>query len=305
MSRIGQAAFVVIFLTLTLATPAYAEAKVPPDAVRVAGKVLRIDLEQQRLSLALRSTREVEVQITSETQFHSRSGDLHQLDQILPGMWVVVAGQIQGNVFIAKQVIAGGGDQMQSFSAAGRITNIISGHETFEITTRAGESICISVNERTRFRSRESSIESIEDLRQGMIAWVRGVISESGVHLATIIVAGERDDLHPADDRAVGRVVDVDERDFTLQIRAGGLATIVGNEHTKFRSRDGWIQGFEDLQPGMFAIVSGKDLGNDQMKARWIVAWIPENQQLSDGIPERTQIEGPEASDLMGVGPGR
>ncbi len=305
MNRMGQAAFVVIILTLALASPVYAEADIPPDAVRVAGKVLRIDLEQQKLSLVLRSMREVEVQITSETQFHNRSRDLHQLDQILPGMWVVAAGQIQGNVFIAKQVIAGGGDQMQSFSAAGQITNIISAHETFEITTRAGESICISVNERTRFRSRESSIESIEDLKQGMIAGVRGVTSESGVHLATIIVVSERDDLHPADDRAVGRIVDVDERDFTLQIRAGGLVTIVGNEHTKFRSRDGWLQGFEDLQPGMFAIVAGKDLGNDQMKARWIAAWIPENQELSDGISERNQRKEPVTSDWIGVAPGR
>lgn len=305
MNRIGQAAFVVLLLALTVTVPSYAQEELPPDAARRTGMVLNVDLEQQSFSMRLRSGILIEVHTTAETQFNSRVGDLDQLDQLTSGMWVVASGQILDSIFMAKQIAAGGGaDPMQSFNAAGKITNIIPGHEAFDLTTRAGESIRISITGRTRFRSRDRSIESMEDLEKGMFAVVRGVIRESGAHLAAIIVAGERDDLHPVADRAVGRIVDVDERDFTLQIQAGGLVTIVGNEHTKFRSHDGWIQGFEDFQPGMFAIVAGKDLGNGQMKARWIAAWMPEKQESSDRIPARTLIEGPEASGLM-MGPGR
>jgi hypothetical protein len=79
----------------------------------------------------------------------------------------------------------------------------------------------------------------------------------------------------------------------------------VGDEHTAFRSRDGSIQGFEDLQAGMFAIVVGKDLGSDQMQARWIAAWMPVSQDPSDGNPERTELREPGAFDLMAIGPGR
>lgn len=48
------------------------------------------------------------------------------------------------------------------------------------------------------------------------------------------------------------------------------------------RSRDGSVDGLEDLQEGMLAIVGARELGNGELRAQWVGVG---RQRAVDGAP--------------------
>ena len=171
----------------------------------------------------------------------------------------------------------------------GEITNVIPGQQTFMLTTREGREYTFLVSDRTRFRSRDGSIEDIHDLKQGMLAIVVAVEQQDGSLLALVVGAGYPPE-QPDTVQAAGRIVDLGNRSFTLLTRNGERMTFTVDGSTVYRSRDGSIQSFDDLRVGMVAATRAKVLGNGQLKSIWVAAgWLPRTTDAAP--PERTPTD--------------
>ena len=57
------------------------------------------------------------------------------------------------------------------------------------------------------------------------------------------------------------------------------MLTFTVDGSTTYKSRDGSIESFEDLQLGMIAAVGGKELGNGDLKAIVVGATLPKSDR--------------------------
>jgi hypothetical protein len=265
-----------------------------PEPIRFFGTVTEVSLPRATLTLETRDGESITFQTTDRTRYRSRDGSIQGLGDIEPDMLaVVLAVEVDGGLPQAIVITAAHKDdiQPQTMKAVGEITNVIPGQETFMLTTRDGREYTFLVNERTRFRSRDGSIEDIHDLKQGMHAIVVAVKQQDGSLLALGVAAG-----YPQEDpdivQAAGRIVDLGNRSFTLQTRNGDQLTFTVDGSTVYRSRDGSIQEFGDLRVGMVVVTRAKVLGNEQLRAIWVgVGWLRNTDDAAP--PERTPAENP------------
>ncbi|HEY69572.1 MAG TPA: hypothetical protein G4O08_03200 [Anaerolineae bacterium] len=265
-----------------------------PELKRFFGTVTAVSLPRATLTLETRDGESITFQTTDRTNYRSRDGSIQGLGDIEPDMLALVgAVEVDGGLPQAIVVVVAHKDDIkpQTMTATGEITNVIPGQQTFMLTTGEGREYTFLVNERTRFRSRDGSIEDIHDLKQGMHAIVVAVEQRDGSLLALGVAAGypqqDPDTVH-----AVGRIVDLGNRSFTLQTRNGDQLTFTVDGSTVYRSRDGSVQEFGDLRVGMVAVTRAKVLGNEQLRAIWV--GVGKLRSTDDAAPpERTPAENP------------
>jgi hypothetical protein len=263
-----------------------------PELTRHLGTVTAVSPQAGTLTIETRSGESLTFQTSERTRYRSKDGSIQGLGDIEVDMLaLVVAAEVDGGLPLAVVIAAADKDDIkpETFRVTGEITNVIPGQETFMVTTNEGREYTFQVSERTRFRSRDGSIEDINDLKQGMMAIVVAVEKNDGSFLALVVAAGEPGGGQ-VDVKAAGRIVDLGNHAFTLHTRDGRDLTISVDGSTVYRSRDGSIQGFEDLQVGMAAAVGAKEIGNGQLKAYWVAAgWL---RGTNDTAPsDRPQAE--------------
>ena len=257
----------------------------PPQIdLRAAGEITAVDVGSSTFSLRTRQGEDLTFTATEETRFRIRGSEEGSLGDLEPGMRaVVLAEQGEDRTLIALGVAAGDPDDRPALSRfAGEITGVVPGRGTFTLRTQEGSEITFGTDERTRFRSRDGSIQGIHDLRQGMVALVGAAEGDAGMLLALFVAAGEREDIpggHDVDVRAGGRITSVGGNSFSLETLGGEAMTFSVDGSTVFRSRDGSVDGIEDLQPGMRAIVGARELGNGELRAVWVGAAQPRAEQ--------------------------
>ncbi|MGD8815293.1 MAG: DUF5666 domain-containing protein [Anaerolineales bacterium] len=276
-----------------------------PEPSRFFGTVTAVSMPRATLTLETRAGESITFQTTDRTRYRSRDGAIQELSDIEPDMLaLVVAIEVDGGLPQALVVAAAHKDdiQPQTMKATGEITNVIPGQQTFMLTTREGREYTFLVSERTRFRSRDGSIEDIHDLKQGMLAIVIAVEKQDGSLLALVVGAGYPQE-QPETVQAVGRIVDLGHRSFTLQTRNGVQMTFSVDGSTVYRSRDGSIQGFDDLSVGMVAATRAKVLGNGQLKSLWVAAgWLP--RVNNEATPDLTPPEPSTRESGLEIDPG-
>jgi hypothetical protein len=261
-----------------------------PETFRLKGKVDGVDLRTSTFSVLAESGESQRFKVIDRTQFRSRDGAVKGLQDLEIGMGVnVVAAKTEDGLPIALIVIAGSPQtQPKRFEVIGEITNVIPGQNKFDMQTRSGESLTIMVSDRTKFRSRDGSIEDIHDLKAGMHALVAGVVGEDGSHLALLVAVGDFTDEVPRppefDVRAAGRIMAISDRSFTIQTRNQGSLTFEVDESTVYKSREGNIDSFDDLEVGMNAGVGGMRQDDGQLKA--VIVGIGQPKQ--DRAPRST-----------------
>lgn len=263
-----------------------------PELSRHLGTVTAVSPHTGTLTIETRSGETITFQTSERTRYRSRDGSIQGLGDIEVDMIaLVVAAEVDDGLPMAVMIAAAHKDDIkpETFRVTGEITNVIPGQDTFMVTTNEGREYTFQVSERTRYRSRDGSIQGIHDLKQGMMAIVVAVERNDGSFLALVVAAGEPGGGE-VDVRAAGRIIELGNRTFTLQTRDGRNLTISVDGTTIYRSRDGSIQGFEDLQVGMAAAVGAKEIGNGQLKAVWVAAgWL---RRTNDAAPsDRPQIE--------------
>jgi hypothetical protein len=169
-----------------------------PETFRLKGKVNGVDLQRSTFSILAEQGETQRYKVIDRTQFRSRDGSVMGLQDLELGMPVVViATKTDDGLPVALLVIVGSPDtRHERFEAIGEITAVFPDRNQFEFQNHAGETLLISVGERTKFRSRGGSIDGINDLEPGMRVLVAGVVTEDGAHHALLVAAGQ-----PKDDR--------------------------------------------------------------------------------------------------------
>jgi hypothetical protein len=262
----------------------YAADEQPPAGLRAAGKITGIDLGGSTFTMETLRKGELTVVVTGTTEFRSPGGEVQGLEDLETGMPVVVGGQLNSDGDLLANVVgvARPGALASRFRARGEITNVAPSDGVFTLRTRADEELEIHVSEQTRFLSRDGDIQGIEDLEVGMLAQVQGVKGPAVQLNALRVAAGSPEDRPGI--RAMGQISAIGDDSFTLETRQGRSITFEVDESTKYRSRDGRVTSFDDLEVGMKAAVAGDQIAGGAYKA--VVVGVGAPQDTSDGSPQ-------------------
>ena len=242
-----------------------------PDIMRLKGEVVSVGGDN--FTLRTEDGRSLTINIIERTHFRSRNEKVTKLSDLEPGMVALVAAvDTEDNGIVALVVAAGipGGDiRDRIFRTTGEITGVVPGQDTFTVQSNEGENITFVTGERTKFRSRDGSVTGIHDLKRGMLTMVGGIKMEDGTNQARVVLAGNPEDRpeRPNVVSASGNIVSLGGNSLTIETRSGEQKSFSVDGSTKYKSRDGSVNSFGDLEVGMIAIVAGRDLGNGELLA--------------------------------------
>jgi hypothetical protein len=251
---------------------AVARDREPLEVMRSSGTITRINSNEGVFLLESKNGEIQEFEVGSRTRYRIREGSMEGLSDLDPGMFALVIaivrdGQIPMAVWVGARQDT---EPVERLTVIGEILNVIPGQETFDLQARNGDVLHFSVIERTKFRSRDGSIEVLHDLEKGMYALVVYCSDGQGSLIALGIAAGyrnDRPDLSEWDLWVMGRITSMSDRSFTIESRNQGNLTFPVDGSTHYRSRDGSVNEFKDLQVGMVVVVGAKELGNGQYVA--------------------------------------
>jgi len=284
MSRLGRAMVVAVVVGLAFPLAAFAEGETPQADVRAAGEVTAVDTAGSIFTLHTLKGEDLRFHVDQDTQFHSRTGEVDGPEDLKPGMMAVVAAdRLEDGALLALHVAAGAKEDRVRVS--GVITGVVPGQGTFTVQTDEGEAREFQTGERTRFRSRDGSVQDIHDLKKGMHVVVVAIKGEDGSWLALLVAAGSSEDRPSDGERFVGKIVGLGEDSITLEKRDGGTVTVFVIDSTVFKSRDGSVDSFDDLQVGMVAAVGARQ-EDGRLVAAWVAAGKP-GERIRDRIEER------------------
>jgi len=242
-----------------------------PSIMRLKGEIGGVG--DSYFALLTEDGRSLPINVIDRTRFRSRNGEVTALSDLEPEMVALVAAVDTNDNGIVALVVAAGtptGDiRDRIFRTTGEITGVVPGQETFTVQSDEGESITFVTGERTKFRSRDGSVTGIHDLKRGMLTMVGAIKMEDGTNQALVVLAGNPEDRpeRPNVVSASGKIVSLGGNSLTIETRSGEQKSFSVDDSTKYKSRDGSINGFGDLDVGMVAIVVGRDLGNGEVLA--------------------------------------
>lgn len=272
-SKLGLALLALVMLVAAAPQTAWAapvrKVERPGHAgKRALGQVTAVG--ENQFTLLLRDGREVTVLVDEQTHFRLAGGGEATFDDLTVGRWVVGAGRPtdQDSTFVARVVVLLPEDfdpGQLGDKAAGRVEAVDAAADTFVVTTRDGEQVTVRVDEQTRFRG----VEGLEQLQPGMFAAAAGKRQDDGTLLARLVAAREHPDLQ----RFAGKVsaVDATAVTFTLTTREGQEVTFAVVDKTRFRG----VEGLEQLQPGMAAVVGAVQ----DESGRWVALIVAAGQR--------------------------
>lgn len=254
-----------------------------PDISRSFGEIASINPEEEAFTLETRKGELLPFIVNERTRFRSREGNVEELSDLEPGIpAAVVAVGREGNQALALVVFAGKINAFERTRVLGEVIAIVPGQGTFDLSTPGGKVLTFSVSERTRFRSRDGTLEDIHDLKKGMHAIVVAIKGDDGDLIALLVAVGNPQD-HPQlsnfDVKTAGRIIAISEHSFTVNTRVKGELTFRVDETTAFHSRSGAISGLEGLEVGMVTIVGATETDDGALLARVVgVGGLGENQ---------------------------
>ena len=144
-----------------------------------------------------------------------------------------------------------GEDRPDAGRYGGQVTGV--GSSSFSIENQAGTSFTFAVDENTRFHSRDGEVTGLGDLETGMYVHVLAVEQDDGSLLALAVGVADPDRI---DGRyALGEVTAVGNSSFTILTRDGNSLTFQVTNETRFHSRNGEVNGLDDLETGMIVAV--------------------------------------------------
>lgn len=189
---------VVIAIAAALMASAYpASAQAQEDSrgrFRAAGEIDSIDPAKSTFTLDTLRGETLVIHVDDATRFHSRGGQIGGLTDLQIGMRAGAAGLVRDGVYLAKAVAAAApGDGPRFARAAGEVIHINRGRSSFTILTRSGEELTLGVGPRTRWFSRDGSVQELADLERGMLVRVGYVGTDDGPMALAVQVAIERE----------------------------------------------------------------------------------------------------------------
>jgi len=222
----------------------------PEKISGAAGRIVEVDQTGSTFTVNNREEVEKVFLVDEETTFKGRVESLSELQQ---GMQAKVGAVLLEDESLLANIVQAG---FPTVKIIGKISSVEFSQETFVLETRRGKrELIISVDEKTRFRSKDDIVEKIDDLQTGMIA--------------VIVAEKPKEKL---DWKMPGEIVSIDGDTFTIENRNGKQYTLLVTEDTHFRSPAGVVQGIDDLEVGKHIIVGFDDLGSGVYRAGLVIA---------------------------------
>jgi len=238
--------------------------------MRVIGQVTSV--EADRFTIETGPDSPITILVSEQTLLRDTIWNEIALADLNNGDWVGVTARLDSQGMpVSRLVVLLPEDyepsQRPGRRARGHVIGVDPQEGTFSIHTLREENLQFIVNENTVYRG---LFASLEDLQPGMISIVAAIEQPGGELLAVSVRA--RFELV----RTVGKVtqLDIQNGTFTMHTWFSGDRLITVDNDTRFQSRDGSVDGLEDLQPGMFLLVGAQDLVDGQYLAR-VVNVIP------------------------------
>ena len=142
------------------------------------------------LTLETRQGETFTFDVDANTKFLSRDGSVDSLSDVAVGMIAVVsAKQLEDGSYLAVRVAAHERPDVD-LKVAGKVSAVDT--NSFTVKARSGQLYTFQVDENTHFRSRHGKVNSLEDLKTGMVVGVGAQEMESGQYLALAVVAGRK-----------------------------------------------------------------------------------------------------------------
>ena len=227
-----------------------------PDGKRFGGLIESVDLDGQSFMVKSRDGDSLRIQTGDRTRF--RGEGIEGLADLQPGMHTrgVAIEQDDGGLMA---LLVGAGtpkDRPGLVKLGGQIKAVSASESAFSLLTEDGREVRISTNERTKFHSRDGSVQSLEDLEAGMHAGVGAVQTDDGGLMAAFVGIGVPGDRPGLDVKAGGEVVAKSGSSFTIQKQNGEEITFLVNADTHFKG----ISDYRELEVGMMAGVGAVEM---------------------------------------------
>jgi hypothetical protein len=284
LRKTGKALLIVLALSLVFTGVAYAQEETPEGRIKVAGTITSVDPSAGNFGLQSREGQSYVFYVTPATRFVSRDGSINSLADLEPEMLAVVvaAGNDAGRMVALGVGAAKPQPKPELSRHLGTVTAVSPQAGTLSIETRSGESLTFQTSERTRYRSRDGSIQGLGDIEVDMIALVVSAEVDGGLPMAVMIAAAHKDDIKPETFRVTGEITNVipGQDTFMVTTNEGREYTFQVSERTRYRSRDGSIQGIHDLKQGMLAIVVAVEKSDGSFLALVVAAGEPGGGQV-------------------------
>jgi len=169
--------------------------------VKLTGRISEVDTSTGTFTLhTRRGEKEVTIIVTDETRFRSREGSLETLSDLGLNMSAIVTAKKPGGEIDAEQipplealmVAAAAQDQLPKYDwrITGEVVSV--DNSTFTIETPKGKQFAFSITEDTHFRSRNTQVQSLDDLEAGMKVLVGVEDLGSGQYHAGLVIAGRQ-----------------------------------------------------------------------------------------------------------------
>jgi len=165
-----------------------------PDRTRSIGEITGVDAAAGTFTLHSLEGAGLSFFVSDRTRFRSRGDDIGGLEDLQVGMRAFVLA-IQGDDGRLEAIAVAAGNPQDrpgnpgvDIRTVGRVTDV--GASSFTLATRSGESLTISVDGSTIFRSRDGRVSGLGDLRSGMVAIVGAKDLGNGGLLAVRIGVG-------------------------------------------------------------------------------------------------------------------
>lgn len=161
----------------------------------------------------------------------------------------------------------------------GRISSINLNSQMFTLVTGDGDEVRVQVSDATQFRSPGGQIHELADLDEGMGAVVAGIQHGQGLIEAAWVAAANLGDERPDIRRAQGEIsaIDLGAQTFTILTSEGESLAFQTSERTRFKGPGDTIDGLEDLEVGMRAMVGALDVEGELPLALVVIAARPED----------------------------
>jgi hypothetical protein len=254
------------------------------EIIRSKGEIIDVDVIAETFSLRRPDGTVLTFQIGERTKYRSRDGSIKGLEDLKPGMFALVVGvKLEDGSVLALLVAAGEmKDKPVIKQFRGEIAGVVPGQGTFSLLGLDGEMRTFETIDRTVFRSRDGEIKDIHDLKKGMKAMVGAVEKEDGTLIALVVGVWKEKDPPGDIVSAAGRIVVIGKHEFTIEKRDGRHMIFSVDGSTIYKSRDGSVTEFDDLELGMVAVVRARRLGNDKLKAFWVGAgWLTSDRPIN------------------------
>lgn len=233
---------------------------------RAAGTIASVGPVASAFRLHTRRGETLTVLVNENTIY---KGGVTSFDELQPGMLASVGALEQDDGSLLALVVLA---RLPLVQHAGEIGVVDPAIGAFELQSRAGETLLIAVDEQTRYRSRDGTIQSLGDLQPGMLALVMAKKDAEGQFIAVVVAAGTKDQLPQFDLRISGRVVSMGDDGFILRSPDGEQYSLIVTGETQFRSLRGRVKGLDEITPGMLLFVGADRLDDGSYEARVVAA---------------------------------